>query len=154
MCHPHPFQKKRTQVLKLVSSSRTFMLKRLQVFRINIFASIVNVEKNQISVLSHIWFLPGCTSTANAILQRRPSIMTPPGVRSETQLVKGEDLNLECIAEGLWAIMFLKFLVFSNTIFITYRKISSSSIKIILFLVRLLRSSGWKWVSVFPQKQR
>lgn len=42
-----------------------------------------------------------CTSTANTILQRRPSIMTPPGVKSETQLVKGEDLNLECIAAGL-----------------------------------------------------
>ncbi|CAF96910.1 unnamed protein product, partial [Tetraodon nigroviridis] len=37
---------------------------------------------------------------ANAILQRRPSIMTPPGGKSEARLVKGEDLNLECIAAG------------------------------------------------------
>ncbi|XP_034441075.1 neural cell adhesion molecule L1-like protein isoform X7 [Hippoglossus hippoglossus] len=37
---------------------------------------------------------------ANAILERRPSLLTPSGGRSETQLVKGEDLKLECIAEG------------------------------------------------------
>ncbi|XP_061901700.1 neural cell adhesion molecule L1-like protein isoform X5 [Entelurus aequoreus] len=37
---------------------------------------------------------------ANAILQRRPLLMTPSGVRSEKQLVKGEDLKLECIPEG------------------------------------------------------
>uniref|UniRef100_A0A8C6U7I6 Cell adhesion molecule L1-like b n=1 Tax=Neogobius melanostomus TaxID=47308 RepID=A0A8C6U7I6_9GOBI len=29
----------------------------------------------------------------------RPSLLTPPGVKSEIALVKGEDLNLECIAE-------------------------------------------------------
>ncbi|XP_017282449.1 neural cell adhesion molecule L1-like protein isoform X2 [Kryptolebias marmoratus] len=38
---------------------------------------------------------------ANAILERRPSLLTPPGVRSEKQLVKGEDLELECIPEGI-----------------------------------------------------
>uniref|UniRef100_A0A8C5CJP3 Cell adhesion molecule L1-like b n=1 Tax=Gadus morhua TaxID=8049 RepID=A0A8C5CJP3_GADMO len=37
---------------------------------------------------------------ANAILERKPSLLTPPDVRSEKQLVKGEDLELECIAEG------------------------------------------------------
>ncbi|XP_054640157.1 neural cell adhesion molecule L1-like protein isoform X2 [Dunckerocampus dactyliophorus] len=37
---------------------------------------------------------------ANAILQRRPLLMTPSGVRSQKQLVKGEDLKLECIPEG------------------------------------------------------
>lgn len=37
---------------------------------------------------------------ANAIMERRPSLLTPSGVRSEMQLVKGEDLKLECIAEG------------------------------------------------------
>uniref|UniRef100_A0A8D3B1H0 Neural cell adhesion molecule L1-like protein n=1 Tax=Scophthalmus maximus TaxID=52904 RepID=A0A8D3B1H0_SCOMX len=37
---------------------------------------------------------------ANAILERRPSLLTPSGAKSETQLVKGDDLKLECIAEG------------------------------------------------------
>lgn len=37
---------------------------------------------------------------ANAILQRKPSLLTPPGVKSEVQLVKGEELKLECISEG------------------------------------------------------
>ncbi|XP_075997538.1 neural cell adhesion molecule L1-like protein [Genypterus blacodes] len=37
---------------------------------------------------------------ANAMLARRPSLMTPSGVKSETRIVKGEDLKLECIAEG------------------------------------------------------
>uniref|UniRef100_A0A1A7WPT0 Neural cell adhesion molecule L1-like protein n=1 Tax=Iconisemion striatum TaxID=60296 RepID=A0A1A7WPT0_9TELE len=37
----------------------------------------------------------------NAILERRPSLLTPPGVQSEKQLVKGEDLELECIPEGI-----------------------------------------------------
>ncbi|XP_029990731.1 LOW QUALITY PROTEIN: neural cell adhesion molecule L1-like protein [Sphaeramia orbicularis] len=39
--------------------------------------------------------------TANAILQRGPALLTPPGVKSEKRLVKGEDLKLECIAEGI-----------------------------------------------------
>nr|XP_057943760.1 neural cell adhesion molecule L1-like protein isoform X3 [Doryrhamphus excisus] len=37
---------------------------------------------------------------ANAILQRKPLLMTPSGGRSQKQLVKGEDLKLECIPEG------------------------------------------------------
>uniref|UniRef100_A0A8C3ANE0 Neural cell adhesion molecule L1-like protein n=1 Tax=Cyclopterus lumpus TaxID=8103 RepID=A0A8C3ANE0_CYCLU len=40
------------------------------------------------------------TSRSNAILERRPSLLTPSGVKSETRLVKGEDLKWECIAEG------------------------------------------------------
>ncbi|KAM9410196.1 neural cell adhesion molecule L1-like protein isoform 2-T2 [Pholidichthys leucotaenia] len=40
------------------------------------------------------------TQSANEILQRRPSLLTPSGVRSEVQLVRGEVLKLECIAEG------------------------------------------------------
>uniref|UniRef100_A0A665VRE8 protein-tyrosine-phosphatase n=1 Tax=Echeneis naucrates TaxID=173247 RepID=A0A665VRE8_ECHNA len=38
---------------------------------------------------------------ANAILERRPSLLTPSGGKSQTQLVKGDDLKLECIAEGI-----------------------------------------------------
>ncbi|KAM6980798.1 neural cell adhesion molecule L1-like protein [Aplochiton taeniatus] len=37
---------------------------------------------------------------ANSILERKPELLTPSGVKSETQLVKGEELQLECIAEG------------------------------------------------------
>ncbi|KAF7654618.1 hypothetical protein LDENG_00067150, partial [Lucifuga dentata] len=36
----------------------------------------------------------------NAMLERRPSLLAPSGVRSETRWVKGDDLKLECIAEG------------------------------------------------------
>ncbi|KAM8916743.1 neural cell adhesion molecule L1-like protein isoform 3-T5 [Spinachia spinachia] len=49
------------------------------------------VQKNAMSVV---------VKTTNAILDRRPSLLTPSGVRSETHLVKGEDLEWECIAEG------------------------------------------------------
>ncbi|XP_019735095.1 neural cell adhesion molecule L1-like protein isoform X2 [Hippocampus comes] len=38
--------------------------------------------------------------SANAILQRRPLLMTPSGVRTVKHLVRGEDLKLECIPEG------------------------------------------------------
>uniref|UniRef100_A0A3Q2XW48 Neural cell adhesion molecule L1-like protein n=1 Tax=Hippocampus comes TaxID=109280 RepID=A0A3Q2XW48_HIPCM len=38
--------------------------------------------------------------TTNAILQRRPLLMTPSGVRTVKHLVRGEDLKLECIPEG------------------------------------------------------
>lgn len=48
--------------------------------------------------------------SANAILERKPALLTPPGGKSEIQLVKGEDLNLECIAEGLWVIIYLNVL--------------------------------------------
>uniref|UniRef100_A0A6Q2ZFM6 Neural cell adhesion molecule L1-like protein n=1 Tax=Esox lucius TaxID=8010 RepID=A0A6Q2ZFM6_ESOLU len=37
---------------------------------------------------------------ANSILKRKPSLLVPSGVKSETRLVKGETLQLECIAEG------------------------------------------------------
>uniref|UniRef100_A0A8C9Z718 Neural cell adhesion molecule L1-like protein n=1 Tax=Sander lucioperca TaxID=283035 RepID=A0A8C9Z718_SANLU len=40
------------------------------------------------------------TRVPNAILERKPSLLTPSTATSETQLVKGEDLKLECIAEG------------------------------------------------------
>nr|XP_046240743.1 neural cell adhesion molecule L1-like protein isoform X2 [Scatophagus argus] len=50
---------------------------------------VVKTKKNDMS-----------PETANAILERRPSLLTPSGDKSETQLVKGEDLKLECIAEG------------------------------------------------------
>uniref|UniRef100_A0AAY4DQE8 Neural cell adhesion molecule L1 n=1 Tax=Denticeps clupeoides TaxID=299321 RepID=A0AAY4DQE8_9TELE len=36
----------------------------------------------------------------NAILERKPRLLTPSGVKTYTHLVKGEDLLLECIAEG------------------------------------------------------
>ncbi|XP_054640160.1 neural cell adhesion molecule L1-like protein isoform X5 [Dunckerocampus dactyliophorus] len=49
------------------------------------------VQKTAMSVI---------VKTTNAILQRRPLLMTPSGVRSQKQLVKGEDLKLECIPEG------------------------------------------------------
>ncbi|XP_035760917.1 neural cell adhesion molecule L1-like protein isoform X4 [Neolamprologus brichardi] len=49
------------------------------------------VQKTAMSVI---------VKTTNAILERKPSLLTPPGGKSEIQLVKGEDLNLECIAEG------------------------------------------------------
>uniref|UniRef100_A0A667YTC5 Cell adhesion molecule L1-like b n=1 Tax=Myripristis murdjan TaxID=586833 RepID=A0A667YTC5_9TELE len=49
------------------------------------------VQKTAMSVI---------VKTTNAILERKPRLMTPPGVRSDVQLVKGEDLQLECIAEG------------------------------------------------------
>lgn len=49
------------------------------------------VQKTAMSVI---------VKTTNAILERRPALLTPSGVKSEIQLVKGEDLKLECIAEG------------------------------------------------------
>lgn len=38
---------------------------------------------------------------ANAILERKPSLLTPSGGQTYTHIVKGEELLLECIAEGL-----------------------------------------------------
>ncbi|XP_019911404.1 neural cell adhesion molecule L1-like protein isoform X3 [Esox lucius] len=38
--------------------------------------------------------------STNSILKRKPSLLVPSGVKSETRLVKGETLQLECIAEG------------------------------------------------------
>ncbi|XP_061641347.1 neural cell adhesion molecule L1-like protein isoform X1 [Phyllopteryx taeniolatus] len=37
---------------------------------------------------------------ANAILQRRPLLMTPSGVRTEKHFVRGDDMKLDCIPEG------------------------------------------------------
>ncbi|XP_046881494.1 neural cell adhesion molecule L1-like protein isoform X2 [Hypomesus transpacificus] len=37
---------------------------------------------------------------ANSILERKPSLLTPSSVKTKVQLVKGEELLLECIAEG------------------------------------------------------
>ncbi|XP_051986230.1 neural cell adhesion molecule L1-like protein isoform X2 [Xyrauchen texanus] len=37
---------------------------------------------------------------ANSLLERKPSLLAPKGTESHTYLVKGEDLQLECIAEG------------------------------------------------------
>ncbi|KAK5913069.1 hypothetical protein CesoFtcFv8_002889 [Champsocephalus esox] len=56
------------------------------------------VQKNAMSVIVKTKNMS--PETANAILERRPSLLTPSGDQSETQLVKGEDLQLECIAEG------------------------------------------------------
>uniref|UniRef100_A0A672NLH1 Cell adhesion molecule L1-like b n=1 Tax=Sinocyclocheilus grahami TaxID=75366 RepID=A0A672NLH1_SINGR len=36
----------------------------------------------------------------NSLLERKPSLLTPTGKESHTYLMKGEDLQLECIAEG------------------------------------------------------
>uniref|UniRef100_A0A8C1C7K1 Neural cell adhesion molecule L1-like protein n=1 Tax=Cyprinus carpio carpio TaxID=630221 RepID=A0A8C1C7K1_CYPCA len=38
--------------------------------------------------------------STNSLLERKPSLLTPTGKESHTYLVKGEDLQLECIAEG------------------------------------------------------
>ncbi|XP_073810584.1 neural cell adhesion molecule L1-like protein isoform X24 [Danio rerio] len=38
--------------------------------------------------------------STNSLLERKPSLLAPTGMESHTRLVKGEDLQLECIAEG------------------------------------------------------
>ncbi|XP_072238960.1 neural cell adhesion molecule L1-like protein isoform X1 [Leuresthes tenuis] len=58
------------------------------------------VQKNAMSVIVKARDKDSPES-ANAILERKPSLMTPSGARSEIQLVKGEDLKLECIAQGI-----------------------------------------------------
>ncbi|XP_069570759.1 neural cell adhesion molecule L1-like protein isoform X4 [Brachyistius frenatus] len=58
------------------------------------------VQKNAMSVIVNTTTSDMSSESANAILERRPSLLTPSGARSEKQLVKGEDLKLECIAEG------------------------------------------------------
>uniref|UniRef100_A0A8D0D4C2 Neural cell adhesion molecule L1-like protein n=1 Tax=Sander lucioperca TaxID=283035 RepID=A0A8D0D4C2_SANLU len=58
------------------------------------------VQKTAIHVIYIIMANLCCASLANAILERKPSLLTPSTATSETQLVKGEDLKLECIAEG------------------------------------------------------
>ncbi|XP_023280474.1 neural cell adhesion molecule L1-like protein isoform X4 [Seriola lalandi dorsalis] len=59
------------------------------------------VQKNAMSVIVKTKKSDMSPETANAILERKPSLLTPSGDKSETQLVKGEDLKLECIAEGV-----------------------------------------------------
>ncbi|GAA6233398.1 neural cell adhesion molecule L1-like protein isoform X4 [Lates japonicus] len=58
------------------------------------------VQKTAMSVIVKTKKTDTSSETANAILERRPTLLTPSGVKSEIQLVKGEDLKLECIAEG------------------------------------------------------
>ncbi|XP_049893715.1 neural cell adhesion molecule L1-like protein isoform X1 [Epinephelus moara] len=58
------------------------------------------VQKTAMSVVVKTKKSDTNPDTANAILERRPSLLTPSGGASATQLVKGEDLKLECIAEG------------------------------------------------------
>ncbi|XP_037630315.1 neural cell adhesion molecule L1-like protein isoform X2 [Sebastes umbrosus] len=59
------------------------------------------VQKTAMSVIVKTKKSDMSPETANAILERRPSLLTPSSVKaSETQLVKGEDMRLECIAEG------------------------------------------------------
>ncbi|XP_027002565.2 neural cell adhesion molecule L1-like protein isoform X10 [Tachysurus fulvidraco] len=49
------------------------------------------IQKNAMSVI---------VSNSNAILERRPSLLSPSGGQTFTHIVKGEELILECIAEG------------------------------------------------------
>ncbi|XP_012729978.2 neural cell adhesion molecule L1-like protein isoform X10 [Fundulus heteroclitus] len=58
------------------------------------------VQKNAMSVNVKTRKGDG-SERANAILERKPSLLTPPGDRSQKKLVKGEDLQLECIPEGI-----------------------------------------------------
>uniref|UniRef100_A0A8C9SLU5 Neural cell adhesion molecule L1 n=1 Tax=Scleropages formosus TaxID=113540 RepID=A0A8C9SLU5_SCLFO len=61
-------------------------------------------------VSKHAVFLQYSTFQVNAIplslfkdnstVQRKPSLMAPSGVQTQVRLVKGEDLQLECMAEG------------------------------------------------------
>lgn len=58
------------------------------------------VQKTAMSVVVKTKNSGASPDTANAILERRPSLLVPPGGNSETRLIKGEDLKWECIAEG------------------------------------------------------
>ncbi|KAM9758937.1 neural cell adhesion molecule L1-like protein isoform 3-T5 [Menidia menidia] len=57
-------------------------------------------QKNAMSVVVKARKRDG-TERANEILEMKPSLMTPPGVQSEIRLMKGEDLKMECIAQGI-----------------------------------------------------
>uniref|UniRef100_A0A4W5NWQ2 Cell adhesion molecule L1-like b n=1 Tax=Hucho hucho TaxID=62062 RepID=A0A4W5NWQ2_9TELE len=65
------------------------------------------VQKNAMSVVvkSTVQELDPCIALfeklTNSILERKPSLLMPSGVKSETQLVNGDELLLECIAEGI-----------------------------------------------------
>uniref|UniRef100_A0A8C2KNZ0 Neural cell adhesion molecule L1-like protein n=1 Tax=Cyprinus carpio TaxID=7962 RepID=A0A8C2KNZ0_CYPCA len=56
------------------------------------------VQKNAMSVVQIC--LEDIDASPNSLLERKPSLLTPTGKESHTYLVKGEDLQLECIAEG------------------------------------------------------
>ncbi|XP_049589373.1 neural cell adhesion molecule L1-like protein isoform X3 [Syngnathus scovelli] len=59
------------------------------------------VQKTAMSVVVNTKKSHGLSpEVANAILQRRPLLMTPSGVRTEKRLVRGDDMKLECIPEG------------------------------------------------------
>ncbi|XP_034551651.1 neural cell adhesion molecule L1-like protein [Notolabrus celidotus] len=58
------------------------------------------VQKTAMSVIVKIKKSDISPEAANAIPERRPTLLTPSGVKTEVQLIKGEDLKLECIAEG------------------------------------------------------
>ncbi|XP_051563486.1 neural cell adhesion molecule L1-like protein isoform X3 [Myxocyprinus asiaticus] len=49
------------------------------------------VQKTAMSVI---------VKSTNSLLERKPVLLAPKGTESHTYLVKGEDLQLECIAEG------------------------------------------------------
>ncbi|XP_030634254.1 neural cell adhesion molecule L1-like protein [Chanos chanos] len=49
------------------------------------------VQKTAMSVI---------VKSTNAILERKPRLLSPPGEKTYSYLVKGEELQLECIAEG------------------------------------------------------
>nr|XP_055068638.1 neural cell adhesion molecule L1-like protein isoform X2 [Misgurnus anguillicaudatus] len=40
------------------------------------------------------------TRNANSLWERKPSLLTPTGTKTQTSLVKGDDLQLECIPDG------------------------------------------------------
>uniref|UniRef100_A0A8C2KP05 Neural cell adhesion molecule L1-like protein n=1 Tax=Cyprinus carpio TaxID=7962 RepID=A0A8C2KP05_CYPCA len=56
------------------------------------------VQKNAMSVV--VKSTSNMSVVSNSLLERKPSLLTPTGKESHTYLVKGEDLQLECIAEG------------------------------------------------------
>uniref|UniRef100_A0A673YFB8 Neural cell adhesion molecule L1-like protein n=1 Tax=Salmo trutta TaxID=8032 RepID=A0A673YFB8_SALTR len=58
------------------------------------------VQKNAMSVIHKNTDCFCSILKANSIMERKPSLLMPSGVKSKTQLVKGDELLLECIAEG------------------------------------------------------
>ncbi|KAM9859991.1 neural cell adhesion molecule L1-like protein [Aulostomus maculatus] len=58
------------------------------------------VQKTAMSVIVRTKKSDMSAETANAILQRKPSLLTPSADVTEKRMVKGEDLKLECIPEG------------------------------------------------------
>ncbi|KAJ8259745.1 hypothetical protein GJAV_G00172930 [Gymnothorax javanicus] len=60
------------------------------------------VQKNAMSVIvsGTESVNPDSDASANAILERKPSLLVPPADEKDKRLVKGDKLELECIAEG------------------------------------------------------